>query len=258
MNPIPVTPDQVAAFALIFVRVSTFLFLLPFFGSSSVPVMVKAFLSLLLTVALFGTVKVNPGLFPSSTWGLVRLIAAEAMIGALIALFVRLFFAGVQIAGQMIGFQMGLAIVNVIDPQSGTQSSIMAQFSYLVALLIFLVVDGHHAFVLALSRSFEIVPVGGFVLKKIMLGHMIEMSSRMFVLSIKISAPAMAALLLTQAAMGVVAKTVPQMNILVVGFPVTIGIGLFMMGVVLLLIGHYTTGFFADMNTYALRLLKAM
>jgi flagellar biosynthetic protein FliR len=256
--PIPITPDQVAAFGLIFMRVTTFLFLLPFYGSTNVPVPVKAFLALLLSVALFGTVKVGPGLFPSTVWGLMGLVAAEALIGALIALFVRMFFAGIQIAGQMIGFQMGLAIVNVIDPQSGTQSSIIAQFGYLVALLIFLAVDGHHAFMVALARSFEIVPVGGFVLKKIMVGHMLEMSARMFVLAVKISAPAMAALLLTQAAMGVVAKTVPQMNILVVGFPVTIGIGLFMMGVVLLLIGHFTTGFFADMNTYALRLLRAM
>jgi flagellar biosynthetic protein FliR len=256
--PIPVTPDQVAAFGLIFMRVTTFLFLLPFYGSANVPAIIKAFLSLLISVALFGTVKVNPGLFPDSTWALVHMMAAEALIGALIALFVRMFFAGIQIGGQLIGFQMGLAIVNVIDPQSGTQSSIVAQFGYLVALLVFLTADGHHAFMVALAKSFQILPVGGFGLKKLMVGHMLEMSARMFVLAVKIAAPAMAALLLTQAAMGVVAKTVPQMNILAVGFPVTIGVGLFMLGLVLLLVGHYTTGFFADLQVYALRLLRAM
>lgn len=258
MSPIPFTPDQVAAFGLIFIRVTTFLFLLPFFGSANVPVQVKAFLSLLLSVALFGSVKVNPGLFPGSTLALVGMIVAEMMVGALIALFVRMFFAGVQIAGQMIGFQMGLAIVNVIDPQTGTQASIVAQFGYLVALLIFLTINGHHALLMGLVKSFDILPVGGFGLTKVMVAHIIEMSARMFVLGVKIGAPAMAALLLTQAAMGVVAKTVPQMNILAVGFPVTIGVGLFMLGLVLLLIGHFTTAFFTDLEVYVLRLLKAM
>ena len=131
---------------------------------------------------------------------------------------------------------MGFGIANVFDPVAGAQVSILSNFGFWITLILFLVMNGHHLFIKALAQSFRVVPVGGMNLGESLLPSMVELSARMFSLGVQLSAPAIVALLLTNAAFGIVAKVVPQINILIVAFPINVGMGLFFFGVSLQLV----------------------
>jgi flagellar biosynthetic protein FliR len=223
------SPDQVYGFLFVFLRISTILFLLPLLGSVNLPTTWKAGFALLLAVLLSEVVPRHP-LEIHGPLALALTVAAELLMGLVLGLSVRLIFTSFQLAGQVIGFQMGFSIVNIVDPQSGNQASILAQFNYILAILVFLTIHGHHHLIQALVRSFELVPPGAYGLNTAVYEQVLTLSSQMFTVAVRIAAPAMTALLLTSTALGIVCKTVPQINILIVGFPLKIGIGLLLFG----------------------------
>ena len=259
MDLLGLSPEQFKSFLLILVRISVVLFMFPVFGGMMVPKSVKAGLALMIAILLFPIVKPDPRLFPESLLDSAGLLLSELVLGFIIGLMVRLFFAAVQLGGQLVGFQMGFAIANVLDPETGTQGSILAQFGYWIALLLFLMLNGHHVLLQTLANSFSIIKVGSFGLGEGVFNRILEASGEMFSMAIKVGAPAIAALLLTSAAFGIVAKVVPQVNILIVAFPIKIAIGLFFFGVSLELLlyfmKHYV-GEFDGMLTVMMRLMR--
>ncbi|MBI9076803.1 MAG: flagellar biosynthetic protein FliR [Desulfatibacillum sp.] len=228
--------NQVAVFAMILIRTSVILFMFPVFGSNLIPMPVKAGLSLLMALFLTPIVPVNPQAFPGTLLEGGLMVLSEAVIGLTLSLVVSIFFAAVQVGGQLVGYQMGFAIANVFDPVSGGQMSILSNFAFWITLVLFLVLDGHHMFIRALAHSFEIVPVGHFYPGKSLMPSMIGLASGMFSLALQLAGPAIVALLLVNAAFGIVAKIVPQINILIVAFPINVSMGLFFFGVSLHLI----------------------
>ncbi len=226
-----------AVFALVMVRVGFLMAFLPVFGSRLVPYSVKAatilILTLLLTPLVAGRVKV-----PETLWDFLLLSIPEALLGLSMAFFVRLVFAGVQFGGQLLGFQMGFGVANVIDPATGVEAPVLAQMAYLIALLLFLVFDIHHYFFLALGESLRILPPGSLKGPKEIFYLLVLHGEDIFRLAIRILAPAMAILLLVQIAMGIVARFVPQVNVMIVSFPLTIGVGLFFFGLTLQVLGR--------------------
>ena len=133
--------------------------------------------------------------------------------------------------GQMVGFQTGFAICNIIDPQSGAQVSIFSNMAYLVAFTLFILLNGHHILLNAVRESFTILPVGSLSLKSEMFEKLLVLYGEMFAIAIKIGAPAIAALLFTKVAFGIITKLIPQLHIMIVAFPVQIVIGLFFFGI---------------------------
>ncbi|MDD5167384.1 MAG: flagellar biosynthetic protein FliR, partial [Syntrophales bacterium] len=131
---------------------------------------------------------------------------------------------------ELIGMQMGFSIANVIDPMSSDQFSIISEFLYIVALIVFLDVDGHHIYIAAMSESFKTVPMLGIHIGGGLAREMLLMTQAVFVTSIKISAPVMAVLLFINVGLGIVARTVPQVNVFIVGFPLQVGAGLVFIG----------------------------
>ncbi len=125
---------------------------------------------------------------------------------------------------------MGLAVANIIDPMSAGQISIIGEFYYILSLLIFILLNGHHYLIAALVRSFELVPVGEGVFGMEMMTFIIKMSTMLFVVGIKLAAPVILTLFIMNSVVGIVARSVPQMNVFIVGFPVAIGVGLIMIG----------------------------
>ncbi len=220
-------------FFLVLLRVSTLLFLMPVFGSRTLPMPLKAAMSMVLALLLTPIVPVPEALFPSTVVGMGIVVISELFIAMTLALFLRMVFAGLQIAGQMVGIQMGLSVANVMDPQSGIQSVIVAQFAYMIALLLFLAAGGHHAILRVLLESFEILPPGQMVLSKSAYDIVMAMGHEMFILSIKLMAPVMGILLLSQVALGILAKLVPQINMLIVSFNLNVALGLFFFGLTL-------------------------
>ncbi|MDD2671225.1 MAG: flagellar biosynthetic protein FliR [Syntrophales bacterium] len=226
-----VTTEQVEAFMLVFLRVSALIATVPILGDRSVPARVKAGLSFLVAALLYPVVPMPTAGACEDVFALFLRMTGEVMIGAVIGMIARLIFAGIQLAGQLIGFQMGFAIVNVIDPAFSLQVSIIAQFQYLIALLLFLSLNGHHMFLYAVAESFRILPPLAFHFSGGLMQAITGFVRDMFEIGIKVGAPIIAILFFMSVGLGLVARTVPQINIFIVGFPLQIAIGLIGVGV---------------------------
>ncbi len=230
MDILSLSPEQFKSFVLILIRVSIIVFMFPIFGSRIWPSLVKVGLALMISIILLPVVRPDPALFPETVLEGACLIISELILGLIIGLTLRLFLTAIQLAGQLVGFQMGFAIANVLDPESGGQGPILAQMGYWAAAVIFLLLNGHHVLLNTLAESFAVIRVGSLGLSEGLFHKMLELSGDMFVMAIKIGAPAVAALLMVSAAFGIIAKVVPQMNILIAAFPVKIVVGLFFFG----------------------------
>ena len=129
------------------------------------------------------------------------------------------------------GTQMGFSMVTLADPTSNAQTTITSHFLYMVALLVFLFLDGHLHLLRALADSFVLVPPGGFSYTPALTMNVLELSAGIFVLALKVAAPVMVALLLVELALAIMGRAAPQMNLLTLGFPVKIGVGFFFMSI---------------------------
>ena len=224
------TLTQLLSMVIILTRVAPLLFFMPVLGSTSVPAQVKILLALMTALVLVPVVRVNPRLITGAPLGFVVLVLTEILLGATLAVFARCLFAATDIAGQMVGIQMGMGVAGVMDPQFGTQISPIGMLWNLTTILIFLSINGHHMFFSTLVESFEWLQPGAATMTKASFEGLMQGASHMFVLAVKIMAPAGAALFFTHVAMGIVAKTVPQIPIMIVGLPLTIAVGLIFAG----------------------------
>ncbi|NMB23903.1 MAG: flagellar type III secretion system protein FliR [Firmicutes bacterium] len=217
--------DYVVGFLPILVRISGLVMASPIFGGKGVPSQVKIGLSLVTALVLYPTLPVSLP-HTETVAAYYVLVGKELLIGVGLGFAVTLVFSSIYLAGQLIDVPMGFGMVNVVDPQSGLQVPIFAQFQYILAALIFLSVGGHHALFRALATSFAMVPVGGTVDSSNMAVVLFEIFVKMFYLGVKLSLPIVTGLLLADIALGIVARAVPQINIFVVGFPAKILLGI--------------------------------
>jgi len=246
------------AFLLVLMRSAALILTLPFLGSDNLPTLLKAGLCLALAVFLLPVVEIDASRVPRNLWNFVLLGTGEVMIGAILGLAVHLLLTSVQIMGQLAGFQMGFAVANVIDPIGGEQISVLAQFAYLMAILVFFAVGGLHWFIKALADSFVLVPPGQFGMSASLYKQMMKLAGDMFSLAVRLGAPVIGALLFTQVILGILAKTVPQMNILIVGFPLTISVGLFFLAMTMTMMLPAMGNLFRNLGPVLAGLLKAM
>jgi len=229
-NILAFRPESYFLFFLIVLRVSGIFVSAPVLGSGNVPRTTKIFLALICSLILFNIV-------PPLTLEFERLNLAdyfllgvkELMIGLLLGVVPRIMFAAINFAGTIIGFQMGLNIANVVDPQTDLQVSIIASFEGMLATVLFVILDGHHIFFQALSLSYKTVPIGGFLFSSSKIEVLLRLMGDLIIIGLKIGAPLIVALLLAYAIMGFMGRSIPQMNIFIVGFPFTIGLGLIML-----------------------------
>ena len=257
MNLFSLSLPQVQAAILVFIRIGAILIMAPLFGSRNVPFQLKAGLSLVLAMVIFPVAGFQ-AVYLTGIPSLITAMMGEVLIGVIIGFTARLIFSAVQLAGQLIGFQMGFGIVNVIDPQTSTQFSIVAQFQNIMTLLIFLALDAHYWFILAISSSFELIPPLGFCFTNSLMEAIVSLSCDMFVIAAKVAAPVIAVLLFTSVALGLIARTVPQMNIFIVGFPIKIAIGLLGVGLSLPLLSVMLRNLFRRMGEDIIVLMKLM
>ena len=216
--------DQFHVFLLILLRVSALMIVAPIFGHRLFLGRAKIGLAVMVSMVVFPLVEgfdVPEGFFPYAV-----MMVGEVIMGLVLGYAVLLLFIGIQFAGQLAGLQMGFGIVNVLDPASHDQVSIIGQFLNILAILLMLTLDGHHIILNGLLNSFDVVPLGGVILKAPAAEKIIMLSSEVLVIAIKISAPILIALFLISTAMGVLARTVPQMNVFIVGFPVQLAVGM--------------------------------
>lgn len=208
------------AFLLIFVRVSSFFLMMPLFSYRTIPAAHKIGLSFFLAWIMFYAID-PPALEVNGAFYL--LIIKEALVGLLIGFAAYMILSAIQIAGGFIDFQMGFAIANVIDPQTGAQSPLLGQYLYTLGLLLLLSINGHHLLIDGIFYSYRFIPIDQPWLP---LGnaniaeYVVKSFSSVFMMALQMSIPVVGSLFLVDIALGIVARTVPQLNIFVVGLPV--------------------------------------
>ena len=254
----PFDIQTIERFFLVLMRLSVLIFMLPFFNSRIFPAMVKTGLSLLLSITLFPVVTMDLAGFPETLPELAAIVLVEFTIGLILGLLVQLVFEGIRLMGHLVGFETGFAIANVFDPQSGAQVSLMANFSYFTAMALFLLINGHHVLIHAMKESFEIIPLGSIIMDQRIFEEMLSVTGRMFLIAIKIGAPAIAALLFTKVGFGLITKLIPQMNIMIVGFPVQIAMGLFFFGICLDVLMSFMETYVSDLGFFLINIMGLM
>ncbi|MCP4633559.1 MAG: flagellar type III secretion system protein FliR [candidate division Zixibacteria bacterium] len=230
MDLIPLLSQKFEIFMLIFCRISGICFISPFLGQKNIPIKVKTIITFSIALLALPMVPLPEHELGGSLFEIFMLVFKEVSFGALLGFVSLLLFLGIQLAGQIIGFQMGFAIVNVIDPSTQTQISIISEFKYIIAILVYLTINGHHFLISAIVQSFQLIPPGTISFAQSTSELVSRACSQIFVIALKVAAPAMVTLFLTSLALGIIARTVPQMNVFIVGFPLKIGVGLLILG----------------------------
>lgn len=218
-------------FLLIFLRSLGFIILTPIFGRREYPTSVKIGLSVLVSLIIYPTIS-DVGLSGNLQQEFISVLR-ETAIGLTLGYVTLLMFSALYIAGEIIDMEMGFGIVNVIDPQSRSQVPLTGNFYYMLALMIFLSINGHHHLITAIIKSFEMVPLGKAVFSDKIFYDIISTFKDTFTIGVKISLPIVAMIFLTDFSMGIIARTVPQMNVFIVGLPIKIFVGIWGMIIVL-------------------------
>ena len=228
-------------FLLAFFRITGVMLLAPVFGSRVLPAPVKIFMALVMALLFFPLIDREGVVVGQNLVGYAGAVVAEFGLGALVGFTASLLFAAVQLGGQLIDHDMGFMMANVIDPVSNAQISFIGQFKFHLSVIVYLLLDGHHFLIAATSSTFASVPLTGMSLTDPAVLHVSgTMMQDLFETAVRIAAPAMATLFLITIAMAFMARTVPEMNIFILGFAVRIGVGL---GVLALGVGIFVTGF---------------
>lgn len=253
---IQISTADAETFLLILSRIGGIIFIAPVFESRTIPVQVKVGLSAALALLVFPTISYR--FEGNSTLALFVSMAIELAIGVVIGLGARILFSAVELAGYIVGSQMGLGVVSIIDPFSQARSSLVPQFKNLVAMLLFFSLNMHHIFLRAVAHSYAAIPIGGAEIGGPVIKLLMNLTAEMFVIAIKIGAPVIAVNLFVSVGLGVIARTVPQINVFIVGFPLKIGIGLLAVGVSLPYWASAIQQMFYTMGPHIDALLKAM
>lgn len=210
----------IPVFLLILIRTIAFFVAMPLFSYRTIPNTMKIGISFFLSILIFSTIDISEVVLDHY----ILLMLKEAIIGLLIGLIAYIILSAVQIAGGFVDFQMGFAIANVIDPQTGAQSPILGQYFYIIALLFLLAVNGHHLIIDGIYNSFQVVAIDEFIpfQEGSIVNYIIFSFNKMFVIAFQIAIPIVGCLFLVDIALGMIARTVPQLNVFVVGLPIKI------------------------------------
>ena len=227
--------NHIAAFLIILSRTSGLFMLSPFFGSMNIPVQIKAACAFSFAGVLYPVVN-TPVEIPADVWNYAVMLFEELLIGWLIGFVAATALAAINMAGKVMDMQVGYAVVNVMDPTSGQQIALIGSFMYNFAILIMLVVNGHHMIISALAESFNIVPLATAVYNVELSSLIVDVTGAIFLTGMKIAMPVTFAILMINVGMGILARTMPQMNIFVIGIPLHLFLGT---GVLLMLMPFY-------------------
>jgi flagellar biosynthetic protein FliR len=231
--------NRIPILSLVFIRIIAWVIAMPMIGAQSIPVQVKVGLSLGLAWALLPLLPLSatrPTL-DLTYWAIAAV--REALIGLSMGWLVHLCLAAVPLAGQLVGYQMGFGIANVVDPANQQQLSVIAQFLNVMALMLFFALNGHHLVIMALCKSFQLLPPATTAFQGGWLETGVAAGSNLFRSALLLAAPVMLILLFVKVGLAIVARAVPQMNVFIVALPMQIGVGLMALGATLSLLAPW-------------------
>jgi len=224
--PIDKIAEWMPVFLLVFIRISAMAVAMPIIGYRTVNVRIRILFSLLLTIIIAPALGVQPFSDINNIVYLIVAIMREILIGLMIGFGARLIFEGFSMAGEFIGRQMGMAIMNVLDPTSQRQQPFVTQFWMLIMVVYFLVTNSHYLLIETMFQNFTLIQPGTGHFSAGVGQSMIHGGSLLFEIAIKFAAPAMVFLLLIDISIAFVARVMPQMNVFFVTLPLKIGVGI--------------------------------
>jgi flagellar biosynthetic protein FliR len=227
VTPYGTVLNDALVWALMVCRISGMMLLAPFYGARNLPTQVTVGLSLILAAVAFPLAPRAGITVPANLAALLVAGGTELAVGLLLGFSANLLFAAVQLAGQLADQELGFGLANVIDPVSNEQVTIVGQFKFILGMLFFLALDGHHLVLQAVVRSFTDIPVLGLAWGGADGLYIADrMVAAVFAVAVKLAAPAVVTLFLVTVAMGLLARTAPEMNVFILGFSVRVGVGL--------------------------------
>lgn len=220
---------KLLGFVMVLTRLSAFFLVVPVLSSTSIPVRVKVAMTVLIAVffSLIIPFSVNAG--EVSSVGAALLLAYEATYGLALGLMVAVLFAPVKLSGRIIEREMGFAMAEVLDPLTGERDQPMGILLETIFVVLFLSANGHHIFLTAIARSYETFPVGTVPTVSVLATGVTKAGSTMLILGLKLAGPILAAFILLMVVLAVLARVMPEMNILFISLPLRVGMGLLMM-----------------------------
>lgn len=238
MDLVEFTTQGFLSYIVVLMRVGGLFVFAPILGSAAIPAQIKVFASMVISLAVLpATALAVPAEMTLPLF--LKIAAGETTVGLVIGYAAGLVFVAVQLGGMQIDQQMGMAMGRVFNPLLESQDSSVGRFYFLFAMFVYLGIGGHRILLAALVGSFKTVPVGTIALSAQTLRMVIKLFGHLFAVAFAVSAPMVLALFLTTVALGFLARTVPQMNILIIGFPVRIVVGLTVMIFTLPAIGQF-------------------
>ncbi|PIE59701.1 MAG: flagellar biosynthetic protein FliR [Desulfobulbus propionicus] len=239
MDPLIVPIDQFQNFLLCFSRTVALVAAVPALAGVGISMRLKVSISFLTALLLFPLMKQYTPIATQSMLELGFLLVNEVILGLLISLTAQLIFAGISFGGTIVGYQMGFAAANILDPQTTQQLSLVSQFINVFAMLIFFSFNMHYYFFHVIVESYRVLPPGYLDFSGQAVPKLMTIGSHMFVLGIKFCAPILILLLLSSMVLGVLARVFPQLNVFMLSFPVNIGTAFIVMSLTLGVISSF-------------------
>ncbi|MCH7520093.1 MAG: flagellar biosynthetic protein FliR [Candidatus Marinimicrobia bacterium] len=243
---------------LVLIRLSAMIYAFPFFGSPAITGRVKIMITLVLSFMILPLAGID-GL--GLDWGLGQLtlsVGRELGLGLVVGFGSKFMFEAFALAGTFAGRQMGFAMADLIDPVTSAPQSMVGQFWALLAILLFLAVDGHHFLIRLMIQNFQIIPLGVGQLRPATGRLLITGSSDMFQLALRLAAPALMLTLMMDVGMAILSRAMPRFQIFFVALPLKLYVGIFSLVVTLQLFQALFTTVFADFQEYLVDLLATM
>jgi len=231
MLNIGITLGQLEFFLLVLIRMTGLFILSPIFGRRNVPTVFKIGFSLFLTLIFINTIEVPELNLFNNIYMYVLYIVKELVVGMILGYVTYVIMSALYLAGQLIDMQIGFGMVNVIDPLTNIQVPLTSNFYYMYTILIFLTMNGHHMIIQALFESFQIIPVEQITFNTGLLSNIINIMKDMFLIAVRIASPIIAAIFVVDVILGVLSRTMPEMNVFMLGMPIKIIIGLLVIAI---------------------------
>ena len=236
--------SKLLGFVMVLTRVSAFFLTAPVLSWQSIPAVTKVSMALLLTIFLSATMPpMHVNTADVSTVEAVLLISNEAIYGFGLGLIAALVFWAVKFSGEIIEREMGLTFAEILDPLSGEGGQALSTLLEMLFILLFLSANGHHLFLLTISKSYESFPAGSIPTTAVLTEGIIKGGSTMLVAGLRLAAPMLAAFMLMVIALAVLARIAPEMDILFTSFPLKVGLGLLMTAAFIPFINSFVSEF---------------
>ena len=222
---IQIIADQILVILMIFLRVGGLVFTMPFLSDMRIPMKIKMLLTIIISYLIFYSVPNITVPLGDSLVGLILIGFKEILIGLIAGFAMNFIFWGISFAGSLIGFEMGLAMAQSFDPNTNVQNNLIGMLLGTSAILIFILINGHHYVLQAIMHSYRLIPVGEITLSKPLYDLLINYSLGIFIIAVKIASPLIVSFFMVHVAGGIISRIIPQMQVFFVLQPLQIGLG---------------------------------